>query len=142
MTRRVRSRMNTTISVIALTTSLAVLAGCGATYKPGGDGFSRDAFTYFSTSHRPVTVQLKDTRTTEVLWTYEIPADRELVVRFYPGRNSDNPDYPDEMRWEEWEIGRQSGALENKMPVPNERYRRMDYFNRRPEPAATRTSVR
>lgn len=142
MTSRVRSRMMPTRSAIALSTSLLLLAGCGATYKPGGDGVSRDAFTYFSTSHRPVTVQLKDTRSSEVLWTYEIPADRQLVVRFYPGRNSENAEYPDEMRWEEWEIGRESGALENRMPVPNERYRRMDYFNRRPEAAESRTTAR
>lgn len=146
MTARVPSTMTNRSRLVALASavtacllaaSTATLPGC-ASYSPGGDGVSRDAFTFASTSHDPKTVQLKDTRTGEVLWTYEIPVDRELVVRFYPGRNSTNLEMPDEMRWEEWEKDRRHGSLENKMPVPHYDYRRLDVTIRKPEPAPTR----
>ncbi len=141
MTFRVPSRMNPAFRPLALSLGLtaAILAGC-TTYQPGGDGVSKDAQTYWSTSHEPKTMQLKDTRTGEVLWTYEIPPDRELVVRFYAGRNADNPEMPDEMRWEEWEIGRRFGSLEQKMPVPSERYRRLDQYVRKAEPTPAKAA--
>lgn len=141
MTFRVSNRMHrisTGLGACFAAGVAVLMTGCGASYKPGGDGFARDAFTYPSTSHVPLTVQLRDTRTSEILWSYEIPPDRELVVHFYKGRNADNLELPDEMRWEEWELGRTSGGLENKMPVPSENYRRMDVYVRKPEPTPVR----
>ncbi|HLO42146.1 MAG TPA: hypothetical protein VK176_14060 [Phycisphaerales bacterium] len=143
MTARVSCPMTrlaaTSLLTLALAAGAVSTSGC-ATYKPGGDGVSRDAFTYTSTSHAPKSLQLKDTRTGEVLWTYEIPVERELVVRFYQGRNRDNIEMPDEMRWEEWEKGRQHGSLENKMPVPEAEYRRIDVTVRKPEPSPGRAA--
>ena len=140
MTFRVSTSMlncSRLLAVPALAMAMC-LASC-TTYTPAGDGISHDAMTYPSTSLNPATLQLKDTRTGEVLWTYEVPPDRELVIRFYPGRNSVNPEMPDEMRWEEWEKDQRHGSLENKMPVPAKEYRRVDVTYRKAEPAPTRS---
>ncbi len=128
--------------VSGLLAGLGSLSACSTGYPTGGGSISRDAFPFESTSFSPKTVQLKDTRTGEVLWTYEIPVDRKLVVRFYPGRNPTNTEMPDEMRWEEWELGRDNGSLENKMPAPDSRYRRLDVFIRKAEPSAARAEAR
>jgi hypothetical protein len=130
----------TSILSLALAAGALCTSGC-ASYTPGGGGISRDAFTYISTSHSPKSLQLKDTRTGEVLWTYEIPVERELVISFYEGRNRENIEMPDEMRWEEWEKGRSHGTLDNRMPVPEMIYRRIDVTIRKPEPSPGRAAA-
>lgn len=107
----------------------AALSGC-ATYSPGGSGFADDTHTYYSVPHEPKTVTLVDTRTGQTLWTYEIPVNRQLTVRFYDDQSPDTPATPAKFYWREFEIGTTQGNLDNEMLVPDFRNRRLDWFIR------------
>ncbi len=118
----------------------ALTSGC-STYSPGGSGFSDDAFTFQSTEQVPQSVTLVDTRTGQTLWTYEVPVGRQVTVRFERDINPDNTLTPDEMYWEEMEIGTHHGYLDNSMLVPSKSGRRLDVAVRpAPEMPATATA--
>lgn len=116
-----------------------VAGGC-AIYSPGGSGFSNDAYTYVSTVHEPKTITIVDTRTGERFWTYEIPAGRQLVVRFYEDMYRDNSNTPAAMRWQEMPAGQLFGSLANVMAVPDARSRRVD-MDLRPGPEMPTTTA-
>ncbi|MCC6426955.1 MAG: hypothetical protein IT435_09045 [Phycisphaerales bacterium] len=145
MTARVPSRMTrfTTGSICAC---MALAAQFGLTacspYQSGGAGRTADSFGYPSTSLNPQSLQLRDTRTGEVLWTYDIPIDRKIAISFAADRNKEqNPAMPDEMCWAEWPIDQNYGSLDNRMPVPGPLYRRLDVFQRKAEPTATTSAA-
>jgi len=109
--------------------AFSALPGC-TSYQPGGSGFSDDTHTYYSTVHEPKSVSLVDTRTGQTLWTYEIPVNRQLTLRFYENQSPDTPDTPSRMHWREFEIGTKQGNLDNEMLVPMARDRRLDWVIR------------
>lgn len=108
-----------------LVASLSLLAGCAGYYAPGGDGRSRDTFTYVSTSHMPQTITLVDTRTGESLWTTDVPVGQQLVVRFRNLKEGE-AEGTDEMRWALMPAGTRNGRLTNSVQVPSAPYRRLD----------------
>lgn len=116
-----------------------VLGSC-ATYTPGGSGFSNDAYTYYSTPHQPMNITLVDTRTGERFWSYEIPAGRQLVVRFYEDQYRENSNTPAAMRWQEMPLGQKYGTLSNVMAVPDAGSRRVD-MDVRPGPEMPTTTA-
>lgn len=107
----------------------AALSGC-STYSPGGSGFADDTYTYYSVPMEPKTITLVDTRTGQTLWTYEIPVNRQLTVRFYEDQSPDTPATPAKLYWREFDIGASFGRLDNEMAVPDYRNRRVDWFIR------------
>lgn len=115
----------------------AGLPGC-STYQPGCSGFADDAHTYYSLPLEPKTVTLVDTRTGQTLWTYEIPANRQLTLRFYEDQSPDTPGTPAKLYWQEFDIGTKQGNLDNEIPAPDFRNRRLDWYIR-PAPEYTRT---
>ncbi len=101
------------------------LMGCTAGYHPHGQGRSNDTFTYISTSHEPKTMTLVDTRTSEKLWTCEIPVGQQLVVRFMDDERAESRGW-DTMKWRLMPAGTAWGTLDNAMSVPPYTARRMD----------------
>ncbi|MBL8759920.1 MAG: hypothetical protein JNL50_01325 [Phycisphaerae bacterium] len=134
-----RRRVLAHSSCVALAAALLSLAGC-ATYTPGGSGFSNDAYTYHSLPHEPKTITIVDTRTGERFWMYEIPAGRQLVVRFYEDQYRDNAYTPAAMRWQEMPLGQKYGTLSNVMAVPDAGCRRVD-LDVRPGPEMPTTTA-
>jgi len=115
--------MNVRTAVVCAA-AITALSGCG--YRPGGPGYSDDTFTYISQPHNPVTVTLVDTRTEKPVWTYEVPAGRQLTIRFLDDYAPDNTMSPTKFTWQEMERGTHYGTLENSMLVPDRTARRLD----------------
>ena len=114
-----RTGLTRTVMILALTGALAGAAACNkqGRFKPGGDGVSRDQFTYESASWMPQTVTIHDTRTGEAIWSMDIPVGQQLVVRFVRDAGPDEF-YPDAMRWAMMERGTRQGTLSNMIGVP------------------------
>jgi hypothetical protein len=104
--------------ILTAATALSTAAACAqGRYKPGGDGVSRDQFTYESASWMPQTVTVHDTRTGEAIWSLDIPVGQQLVVRFVRDAGPDEF-YPDAMKWEVMERGTRKAALTHMIGVP------------------------
>lgn len=100
---------------LCLCGSLA-LGGC---WSPGGTrGWSPNSYTYESSSMIPQTVSLKDTRTGETLFSYDIPVGRQLVIKFHKDHTPEDAAYPDLMKWDDWEIGTRFGMPDKELAVP------------------------
>jgi len=99
------------------------MSGC---WKPGGIGVSLDAYTYLSSEYEPKTVTIIDTRSGQAIWSYDVPVGKELVFRFYPKHDDGNYTYPDMMRWDLWDGGRQFGEPTQKFLVPTASARKID----------------
>lgn len=96
------------------------------TYRPGGSMMSLDRFTYESTVYEPKTLTLIDTRTSEVLWTMEVPVGQRVTVEFYENKSKGYPDYPDVMRWELQKATATDSVLRSQISVPDRWSRRLD----------------
>jgi len=115
--------------------ALATIVAGGCTYmSPGNPLSSKNEFNYPSTSTLPQTVVLRDLRTDEVLYTWEVPVDKKLFVRFYEDRNSvpRNQANPDTCEWVYYPIGRWNPPLADRarFNVPPADSRRLDLFMR------------
>jgi hypothetical protein len=100
-----------------LVVSLAAITGC---YAPDG-GFnptSGRGFTYESTSMRPLTVSVIDTRTEEPFFTMEIPPGKQLTFSFKEGGGDDPVYTPDRMNYSVWDNGVTTGHLDNQLTCP------------------------
>jgi len=120
-----------------LVVSLAAITGC---YAPDG-GFnptSGRGFTYESTSMRPLTVSVIDTRTEEPFFTMEIPPGKQLTFAFKEGGGDDPVYTPDRMNYSVWDNGVTTGHLDNQLTCPPTSCRRIDVEIRKgpvwPEP--------
>lgn len=104
------------------------LAGCLGIpgHMEGGNRRSIDRHTYVSRPLEPKTINLIDTRSGEILWTYEVPVGRKLSIQFYKNRNED-PNFPDEMRWDEMGESENFASLSNAMPVPPSSARKISW---------------
>lgn len=113
------------VGVMALSAMSLVLGGC---WTPGGTrGWSPDSYTYESFSYAPQTVTVKDVRTGETLWTYDIPVGMQLSFKFHKDARSDiDPNFPDLMKWDVWEVGTRFGQPRNELAVPGARDRLVD----------------
>jgi hypothetical protein len=125
MQNRRGMRVRVVVGVLALSAMSAVLGGC---WTPGGTrGWSPDSYTYESFSYAPQTVTVKDVRTGETLWTYDIPVGMQLSFKFHPGARKDiDPNFPDLMKWDVWEVGTRFGQPRNELAVPGARDRLVD----------------
>ncbi|KAA0217282.1 MAG: hypothetical protein DYG94_01390 [Leptolyngbya sp. PLA3] len=101
-----------------------LLPGC--MYRPGGAMMSLDRFTYESTVYEPKTLTLIDTRTSEVLWTMEVPVGQRVTVEFYENKSKGYADYPDVMRWEVQKADALDSVLRSQISVPDRWSRRLD----------------
>lgn len=109
------------------------LGGCWA---PGGThGFVRESDTFESTVDMPQTVTLIDRRTGETLWSYDVPVDMQLSLKFSEDANKEvDPAFPDLMKWDIWERGTMFGNPANQLPAPNKASRFLDVkLRKRPE---------
>jgi hypothetical protein len=134
MNRRQVSQRIVWASLVAV----GLAAGLGGTgcnpYDEGGSQASYDVAPFVSTSHQPKTVSIVDTRDGSIVWTWEIPVGKKLVIDFDQDKFKDNPNRPDVMRWQEMDADQRYGSLNNEMAVP--RTRRIDWFLREPGEAA------
>lgn len=101
------------------------LAGCTMGYHPHGQGRSNDTFTYISTSHEPKTITLVDTRTSEKIWTCEVPVGQQLVIHFLDDERAEMRGW-DTMRWRLMPAWTAWGTLDNSMSVPPYTARRVN----------------
>lgn len=100
----------------ALTLSLLLgLGQAGCSMSQIGLGSSDDSHTFVSTPSSPKTVFLKDFRTGETVWTYQVPVGGKLKVSF-SNRGSAEESGQDEMRWELSGAGRSSEG--SSVPCP------------------------
>jgi hypothetical protein len=138
---------------ILLASTLLAIGGAGGCWYPGytagGQGASRDLYTYESTPDFPQNVTVIDWTTSETLLTVEVPVGQQLVIRFYDDYNKDNKERPALMRWKLMPLGTKFGELDNSAPVPAYTHRRIDTAIRTksesvpkplpaPEPVSTR----
>ncbi len=117
-----KSIRTTILAAVAATSTL--IAGCS--YTPGGGLMSDDQFTYESTPYQPISVEVVDTRTDEVVWTMDVPVGRKVTLRFYPDKSEGYADYPDIMKWEVQGKEDFAGVLRSKTTVPDRWSRRID----------------
>ncbi len=131
-------------SSITLGLGLTVAFTLGGCWSPGGTrGWSPDSYTIESSSMIPQTWSLKDTRTGETLFSYDIPVGRQLVVKFHKNHTPEDAAYPDLMKWDDWEIGTRFGSPEKELAVPPASARLIEVSVRKsPElPEAMRTGA-
>jgi hypothetical protein len=135
------------VSVLGLSTALSMTA-CQK-QSPGGGVFASEygPTTLVSTDTMPKSVSMVDTRSGEVFFAMDIPANKQLTWQFHKGEGDDAVYTPDLMRFEVKEIGDKYGKLRNAMTVPGATSRRVDVFFKQvvqyaqpsPEQAALRT---
>lgn len=117
--------------VIAAAATLTSLGGCvNQMWNPGGPLASRDAYTYESTTVMPQTVTLTDLRTEQVLYTWVIPVDQQLIIRFRQGEGNDNNVTPDRCEWDLIPRGKASATPRYAFNVAPASARRIDSFLR------------
>lgn len=87
---------------------------------------SDDQFTYESTPTLPITVNVIDIRTEEVVWTMDVPVGRKVTLRFYPEKSEGYEDFPDLMKWEVQGNEDFAGILRSSTTVPDRWSRRID----------------
>lgn len=98
--------------------ALALMSGLSAcSFAPGGLSYTGGPETYVSDPYSPKTITIKDTRNGQVIWTYEIPVGRQLVIQFYTG-DDQTLNFPDKLKWKEMPAGTGSAELSNSMPCP------------------------
>ncbi len=115
-------RLLPALALTALTALAGLPGACGR--GEGGPFFSNDKHTYVSTSWRPWTISLIDTRTGEPVWSVDVPVGKQVTVQFREG-SGPNQFKPDMMDWEIREAGRR-GVLRNQIPVPPSHVRRLE----------------
>lgn len=111
------------IAPTAFAAAIAALSGC---YYPGGPGASYDVYTYESTSWKPWTVTLVDTRTGQTVWSIDVPVGKEVVLSFKEGEGTKDSATPDLMRWQLFPLGTHYGELKSTLAVPPASARRLD----------------
>lgn len=99
------------------------LGGCA--YTEGGPGASIDQHTYVSTSWRPVTISLLDTRTGQTFWSVDVPVGKQVVLAFRKDQGAKNTAAPDLMKWEIMDDDASYGALDNSLAVPGKDDRKL-----------------
>lgn len=112
--------------VLILAACAVVLGGCRSGWSESGPGRSTDTFTYVSTAHQPKTITVTDTRTAEPVWTVEIPAGQQLVIKFQSNDKAKGTSTPDVMRWGLFPAGTRWGTLDERIPVPGPDARRVE----------------
>lgn len=100
--------------------------------SPGNPLASYDEYNYPSTATMPQTVVLRDLRTDQVLYTWEIPVDQKLFVRFLEGTGDATKGTPDQCEWLFYGITESAPPWEHRQRfnVPPSNSRRLDLFLR------------
>jgi len=108
--------------------ALTALSGCG--YLADGNPLkSVDEYNYPSTSTMPQTLVLRDLRTDQVLFTWEIPVGQKLFVKFYPDQAEPKTDAtPDACEYVYYPIALGNPPIENRVRfnVPPANSRRVE----------------
>jgi len=118
-----------------------LLAGCWMPgYRAGGQGASRDLYTYESRPDFPQNIVVVDPTTNEKILTVEIPIGQQLVIRFFDDYNKKNEARPALMRWKLMPMGTLFGELDNSTPVGDADHRRIDVYVRSNAEAVPRPS--
>jgi len=112
-----------TIAPAALSVVLVSLAGC-ATQSERGVRASVDQHVYVSYPWEPKTVSLIDTRTDEVIWTFEVPVGEKLVIKFENHRRRLSGQT---MTWGSGDPDEGKIKLVNEMPVPSYQVRKLSW---------------
>jgi hypothetical protein len=124
MARRLRTRLAALPPTLAIVLASAGLGGCN---WESGTGFSLDRYIYRSTSWRPQTVTVVDTRTGERIWALDVPVGQQAVVGFYKNRHqATNPTMPDELYWGLMPADEMIKGQDSRMPCPPASARRVD----------------
>jgi hypothetical protein len=126
--------MNFTRNAAIVLSAAALLTGLGGCvnqmWYPGGPMASRDAYTYESTAVMPQTVTLTDLRTEQVLYTWVVPVDQQLIIRFRAGEGNNNNTTPDRCEWDLIPRGKSSATPRYAFNVAPASARRIDSFLR------------
>lgn len=102
---------------------IAALAACTSPgypgYYAGGNQASNDRYVYESTRDVPMSVDLRDRRTNQIIWTYDVPAGQQLVIDFDEGDGSEYQKPGDDiMRWGTMPLGTSFKPLTSSIQVP------------------------
>jgi hypothetical protein len=127
-----RSRKTARTTVLLALGLLSLAGGCGY-LAPGNPLRSNDEYNYMSTSTVPQTVVLRDLRTDEVLFTWEIPVNQKVYIRFFTDKADPKTDAaPDQCRWRYYPITMDNPPAEDHkhFSVPPSNSRRIDLFLR------------
>ena len=115
---------------LAVASVAIAFGGCRSAQSASG-GYPGSPHSWESDLTRPMTLALVDTRTSETIWVYEIPAGMRLVTTFSAG---DEPIAdamrPDTLAYDVFNSGQRAGKLSNRLPVPPAEARRWEVFIR------------
>ncbi|MEM1328985.1 MAG: hypothetical protein AAGG07_00340 [Planctomycetota bacterium] len=111
-------------SILALAASVAILPAQGCS-RAGGAGATEDRHNYPSTTHSPKTIRVVDSRSGEVLWSFDVPVGQKLSLKFDEGEY-ENEVLPDRMRWGLGPISGDPGLDLGEMAVPDSTSRRLE----------------
>lgn len=141
------SHVSRTLGVLLVTSGLLAISGCGPTspYRPfydeGGSGASIDQYTYVSRPYEPKTISIVDTRTGEVVISFDIPVGQQLTINFEDKEVNADKYMSGMMKWAMQPAGDRHGSLRNRVDVPPPSARRIDMEIRQgPEIAAPPTA--
>lgn len=119
--RRLATR---TIASAILSLVLVSLASCTFLQRERGSQASDDQHVYVSYPWEPKTVSLIDTRTDEVIWSYEVPVGQKLVIKF---ENHSKRFGGQTMTWGAGDTDGGRIKLLNEMPVPSYQIRKLSW---------------
>jgi hypothetical protein len=106
------------------------LTACGTSFKPEGPYASLDQYAYQSLAMEPKTVVLRDVRTEQILYTWDIPVDQTLVLKFRKDQGERNRAMPDKLEWDLWPIDQTTGHRRYYFFVPAADSRRVEMYIR------------
>lgn len=121
------SRSFRPVSVFAAAAGLAavsLVAGCS--WTPGGSAWSLDRYTYESSAYQPQTVSIVDTRTQQVVRTWEIPVGKKLQMEFFTDVAGGTSDSPDKLDFDLCDAASDWSTPTQSMFVPPRWARRVD----------------
>lgn len=103
--------------------SMAALALAGAAGLPG---CSHEHYSYASTAHMPLTVTMKNTTTSETVWSYDVPVGQQLNLTFQRDADLADSQGYDDMLWTVSDIGKSNSSRPSTLRVPPPSERRLD----------------
>jgi hypothetical protein len=112
-----------------LIVAAAILAGCYTT-SPQLWETSVENYSWASTSARPVTIVLVDTRDETEFFRMEIPIGKQLSINFAETGGDDPVKRPAKLSWSIWDSTDWFGSLSNTQSAPPMYARRIDYYVR------------
>ena len=118
--------MHSRSAFLAVASAALLFSGC-YTGSPQLWETSVENYTFVSTSARPITITLVDTRDESEFFRTEIPVGQQLSIHFEEGSGDDPVKRPAKLQWSLVDAGTGFASLTNSLSCPPMFARRIDY---------------